>query len=90
MPEGFDQIETSFKTQNVRNILGGHTCVFVKFLGKVEADKPLRDLLFSLPPGDVWEDAQILPCLEYVLASKYLVTPEEYKEPGLRNHSWEF
>ena len=43
-------------------------------------DTPLKDLLRSLPQGDLWEDAQILECLDYIVKSKLLRVPEEYRE----------
>ena len=41
---------------------------------------PLKDLLLDLPEGDLWEDAKVMPCLDYVLKSKLLKVPDEYKD----------
>lgn len=47
---------------------------------KVKMDTPLKDLLRSLPQGDLWQDAKILECLDYILKSKLLMVPEEYRD----------
>ncbi len=41
---------------------------------------PLRDVLLSMPANDLWEDAEVLKCLDYVLGSKRLVIPREYQD----------
>lgn len=43
-------------------------------------DTPLKDLLRSLPQGDLWQDAKILECLDYIVKSKRLMVPEEYRD----------
>lgn len=40
----------------------------------------LRDVLLSMPANDLWEDAEVLKCLDYVLGSKHLVIPMEYQD----------
>ena len=47
---------------------------------KVKTTTPLKEVLLSLPDGDLWEDAKVLECLDYVLKSKLLKVPEEYKD----------
>ena len=37
------------------------------------------ELLVNMPTGDLWEDAELVQFLDYVLASKRLVVPEEYQ-----------
>ena len=37
------------------------------------------ELLVNIPTGNLWEDAELVQCLNYVLASKRLVIPEEYQ-----------
>ena len=41
---------------------------------------PLKDMLLHLPPGDLWHDGRLTECLDYVLNSKLLRVPEEYKD----------
>lgn len=41
---------------------------------------PLKDMLLNLPPGDLWHDGRLTECLDYVLNSKLLRVPEEYKD----------
>lgn len=33
-----------------------------------------------MPQGDLWNDANVLTCLDYALSSKFLVIPQEYQE----------
>lgn len=47
---------------------------------QVTDETPLVDLLLAMPMGDVWADAGIMDCLEYVLASKYFKIPKEYED----------
>ena len=46
---------------------------------EVDIGVPLKDLLLNLPEGDRWEDAKLMPCL-YVLKSKLLKVPDDYKD----------
>lgn len=39
----------------------------------------LGDFLLSLPKGDLWEDADVRGCLEYVVQSKHLRVPQEFQ-----------
>ena len=47
---------------------------------EVDIGVPLKDLLLNLPEGDRWEDAKLMPCLDYVLKSKLLKVPDDYKD----------
>ena len=47
---------------------------------EVDIEVPLKDLLLNLPEGDRWEDAKLMPCLDYVLKSKLLKVPDDYKD----------
>ena len=46
---------------------------------KVDERTPMCELLVNIPTGNLWEDAELVQCLNYVLASITLVVPEEYQ-----------
>ena len=39
----------------------------------------LADFLLSLPKGDLWEDAAVRACLDYVVQSKHLRVAQEWQ-----------
>ena len=46
----------------------------------MSSEIPLKDMLLNLPTGDLWHDGKLIECLDYVLKSKLLRVPEEYKD----------
>lgn len=91
MPEGLaeDKATASKGSGGVKRIkwLSGLRKQLVNFIAlltfhtlKVKTTTPLKEVLLSLPDGDLWEDAKVLECLDYVLKSKLLKVPQEYKD----------